>query len=111
MTNRVDLLFYGLWILVLIIALIVQAIPIFFLVVICSLAVGFSIEAALTVAPIAFIAMLYLSCLIASKLTRRPTAGSEAGRSGPGVQTQSRFALPANTASPADYYRDVKRLG
>ncbi len=111
MTRRVDFVLYGLWTAVLIIALIVQAIPIFFLVMMCSLAVGFPIEAAVTVIPVAFIGMLYLSCLIASKLTRRPTPGSGTGTAGPGVRTASRFALPDNIASPADYYRDVKRLG
>ena len=111
MKNRVDFLFYGLWIVVLIVALIVQAIPIFFLVMMCGLAVGFPIETALTVVPIAFIAMLYLSCLIASKLTGRPAAGSGTGRWGSNVRTKSSFALPDNTASPADYYRDLKRLG
>lgn len=111
MKYRIDFLFYGLWTAVLIIALIVQAIPIFFVVMMFSLAVGFPIGAALTVIPIAFIAMLYLSCLIASKLTRQPAAGSGTRRSGPGAGTGSRFALPDNTASPVDYYRDAKRLG
>jgi membrane protein implicated in regulation of membrane protease activity len=105
-----DFLFYGVWTFLVVVGLIVYATPFFLIAMLFALAVGFSPGIALTVFPIAFIAMLFLACMVASKLTKWPPARSATAKSDPGVRTGSRFALPDKTASPADYYRDVKRL-
>lgn len=105
-----DFLFYGLWAFLVIVGLIIQAIPVFLIATMLALSFGFPPGTALIVIPTAFIAMLYLACVVASKLTRWPAARPATAKSDPSVRTESRFALPAKTASPADYYRDLKRL-
>ncbi len=71
MTSRLaDFLFYGLWIFLVIIGLIVYAAPFYIIAMLLALAVGFSPGMALTLIPIVFIAMLYLACVVASKLAR-----------------------------------------
>jgi len=105
-----DFLFYGVWTFLVVVGLIVYATPFFLIAMLFALAVGFSPGTALTVFPIAFIAMLFLACVVASKLTRWSAARSATTRSDLGVRTGSRFALPDKTARPADYYRDIKRL-
>jgi hypothetical protein len=64
-------LFYGLWTLLVIVGLIIQTIPVFLIVMMLALAVGFPPGTALTVIPVAFVGMLYLAFVVASKLTRR----------------------------------------
>jgi membrane protein implicated in regulation of membrane protease activity len=105
-----DFFFYGMWTFLVVVGLIVYATPFFLIAALFALAVGFSPGTALTVFPIAFIVMLFLACVVASRLTRWPAARSTTTRSDPSVRTGSRFVLPDKTASPSDYYRDVKRL-
>jgi hypothetical protein len=109
--RSVDFLILGLWTLAIVVGLILYSMPFFLIAMMIALAVGFPAWAALTVFPIFVIAMLYLFCVIASRRTRWPAAGLRTARSGSGVRTVPRIALPDNTASPADYYRNVKRLG
>lgn len=99
-----DFLFYGVGTFLVIVGLIVYAMPFFLIAMLIALAVGFSAGTALTVFPITFIAILFLACVVASKLTRWPAARSAIARSGPSVRTRLRFALRDKTASPADYY-------
>ena len=82
-----DFLFYGVWTILVVVGLIVYATPFFLIAMLFALAVGFSPGAALTVFPIAFIAMLFLACVVASKLTRWPAARSATTRSDPGIRT------------------------
>jgi hypothetical protein len=109
--RSVDFLILGLWTLAIFVGLILYSMPFYLIALMIALAVGFPAWAALTVFPMAVIAMLYLSCVIAARRTRWPVAGLRTARSGSGVRTVPRIALPDNTASPADYYRNVKRLG
>jgi hypothetical protein len=105
-----DILFYGLWALVLIVAFILQVIPAFLIVMLFSLAVGVPIGAALTVVPFAFIAVLIASCVIASKLTKKSRDAMESRRSGRDARTGYSHALPDNVSSPSSHYRDVRLL-
>jgi membrane protein implicated in regulation of membrane protease activity len=79
-----DFLFYGVWTFLVVVGLIVYATPFFLIAMLFALAVGFSPGTALTVFPIAFIAMLFLACVVASKLTRWRVARSAATKSDPG---------------------------
>ena len=106
-----DLVFYGLWTLVLILALILQAFPFLLIVTMVALAFGFPFSAALAVIPVGFMAIFFLSCLIASKYTKRPAVELLPRRSERDVRPRSRYELPAKSMSPSDYYRIVKRLG
>ncbi|HIM24530.1 MAG TPA: hypothetical protein EYM29_02805 [Rhodospirillales bacterium] len=103
-------LYYGLWIVVLIIALCIEVMPVFLILVVFSFAFGAPNGAALIIVLIAVICMVFGAFLIATKLTRRITVRVAAGRR-PGGQPKSRFALSGNPASPSEYYRDLKRLG
>ena len=106
-----DLLFYGLWTLVLILALILQAFPFLLIVTMVALAFGFPFNAALTVIPIGFIAIFFVSCMVASKYTRRPVAQLDMSRAGHIDRTRPRRDVPPKAMSPSDYYRIMKRLG
>jgi hypothetical protein len=109
--RSVDYLIHGLWILLVIVGLVVYAMPFFLIGMMITLAVGFPAWAALTVFPIAVIAVLFLSCVFASKFTRWSGAGLRTARPGPGVRTRPRFAWPDNAARTADDYSNEKRLG
>jgi hypothetical protein len=102
-----DIVFYGLWALLLVAAFVLQAIPIALVVILFSLAVGVPIGAALTVVPFLFLAVLILSCVIASKLTKKPVEEAPARRPGAGPAP----ALPKGVTSPSSYYRDFNRFG
>lgn len=104
-------LFAALWTTLLIVALVVQAIPIFAVVMMLSLAVGFSKGAALTVIPVTFIGMLYLSCLIASRLTKSPAERARAAALDAGFRQGPVPAAAEKPVRTPDYYRHVRRLG
>jgi len=110
-SRSVDFLILGLWTLAIIVGLILYSMPFFLIAMMIALAVGFPAWAALTVFPITVIAMLYLFCVIASRRMQWPALGLRTARSGSGVRPGSRYALPANAASPADHYINTKRLG
>ena len=105
-----DILFVGLWVVVFVIAMILQAIPVFLVVMIFALALGAPTGVALTVIPIAFVAMVYLCCVIASKFTKRRAAAMVAERPRPRFRTVPEIAPAKDTTSPADRYR-MKRFG
>jgi len=100
------IVFYGMWAAVLILALILQAIPFFLIVMLLGLVVGFPDWAALTVIPLGFLAILYLSFAVASKLTGRSDAQ-------PGAETRAaaRFAAPNAGENPVERYRNMRQLG
>jgi hypothetical protein len=99
-----EILFYALWALVLIVAFVLQAIPIVLVVILFSLAVGVPIGAALTVVPFLFLGALIVSCVIASKLTKRRVDAAPARRPDPA------HGLPRGITSPSRHYRDFSRL-
>ena len=107
----VKLLPYALWIAILIIALFLEMIPVFMIVFVISVAFGAPTLAASVIVPIAFLGMIIVACLIASKVTRRLTVESRAGGWRPGIQPGSRLVLKEKRLSPTAYYRDLKRLG
>ena len=74
-------IYFALWVVVLIVAVILQVLPVLLVVMMVSLAIGIPQEIALNVVPVVFIAMLYLSCRIASKFAQPPGAAKKTGRS------------------------------
>lgn len=112
----VDYLFVGVWTLVLIVALVLQAFPIFVLVMMIALTFGVPAGAALTLVPVIFVALLYLSCLIASKFTKRSDAKSKPARPVPArpgatFRTVPRIAQRPQGMNPAELYRHMRPLG
>ena len=101
-----DILFYGMWSVVLILALVLQAIPFFLIVMLLGLVVGVPDWAALTVAPLGFLAMLYLSFAVVSKFAKRSDA-----QSGAETGAAARFAAPNVGDNPLERYRNIRRLG
>jgi hypothetical protein len=102
--KHAELAYYALWVAIVIVAAILQVAPVLLVVTMLSLAVGFSRDEALYVMPLVFLAMVYLSCVIAAKF-----AGPPAAR--PRARTGSRYALPDSATSAAEFYGDEKRLG
>jgi membrane protein implicated in regulation of membrane protease activity len=98
-----DFLFYGVWTFLVVVGLTIYAMPFFIIAMLFALAVGFSPGMALTVIPIAFIAMVYLACVLAAKFTRWPVERSATTRSDRGVPIGSRFALSNKMTSSADH--------
>ncbi len=105
------LLGYGLWAVVLIVALFLQAMPVLLVVTMFSLAIGIPKGAALIVIPVAFLGMVIVACLIATKLTRRHMASSGAATRALRGQPRSHLDLAAKSDSPSEYFRNLKRLG
>ena len=66
---------YGLWTLVVVVALVLEVIPVFLVVMLFSLAVGVPSGPALLLIPVLVIAMIAVACMIATGLTRRSGAG------------------------------------
>lgn len=83
--------YFAVWVAVLIVAVILQVLPIVLVVAMLSLAIGIPTEVALNVVPVVFIAALYLACVVAAKFAGRRRAGWRAGRS--------------DEASRPDYFR------
>ncbi len=67
-----NVLEYGLWALVVLVALVLEVIPVFLVVMLFSLAVGVPTGPALLLIPVVLIAMIFVACLIATRTTRRP---------------------------------------
>ena len=86
-------------------------IPVLMIVLVISVAFGAPKVAASVIVPIAFLGMIFVACLIASKFTRQLTVESGAGGWRPGRQPGSHLALKEKRLSPTVYYRDLKRLG
>ena len=105
------LLHYGLWTVVLIVALILQAMPVFLVVTMFSLAIGIPKGAALIAIPVAFLGMVVVACLIATKLTRRHAASSGAATRALGGHPRPHLDLVAESESPSEYFRNLKRFG
>ena len=70
-----NVLEYGLWTLVVLIALVLEVIPVFLVVMLFSLSVGVPSGPALLLIPVLVIAMIAVACMIATGSTRRPSAG------------------------------------
>ena len=102
---------YVLWTVLLIFVLVIEVLPVFLFVTAFSLAVGVPQGPALIIIPIAFIGMVIVACLIATKLTRRPVVVSDARRSGPGGRPRRYLAWPGKHASPSEHFQELKRLG
>lgn len=81
-----EALYFALWVVVLIVAVILQVMPTVLVVMMLSLAIGVPKEVALNVVPVVFIATLYVSCLVASKIAGRPSAGWKTRRSRTGAR-------------------------
>ncbi len=73
-----NLLEYGLWTLIVIVALILEVLPVFLVVMLFSLAVGVPTGPALLLIPVVLIAMIVVACIIATRLARPTGAGFRA---------------------------------
>ena len=104
-----DLAFLGVWMVVFVVALVLQAIPLLFFVMIFALAVGVPTGLAMTVVPTGFMAIVCLSCVMASKLTQRPPERSAVARPRPRAGSVPRSPLADRAVSPAERYRDMRQ--
>ncbi len=109
-----NLLEYGLWTLIVIVALILEVLPVFLVVMLFSLAVGVPTGPALLLIPLILIAMIIVACIIATRLTRRPGTGFRTGGWRPDDRSGACFtaftSISGGSLSPPARYRDLKRL-
>lgn len=106
-----NILYYGLWALVLVIALVLQVIPLFLVVTMLSLAVGIPKGAGLVAIPMAVVAMVVIACIAATRYTRRYRVRPVAPHGRPDGEPGWRAALASKSISPSEYFRNLKRLG
>ncbi len=109
-----NLLEYGLWTLILIVAFVLEVIPVFLVVMIFSLAVGVPTGPALLLIPVVMIAMIVVACIIATRLTRRTGTGFRAGGWRPDERSAACFtaftSISGGSLSPPARTRGLKRL-
>ena len=109
-----NLLEYGLWTLIVIVALVLEVLPVFLVVMIFSLAVGVPSGPALLLIPVVLIAMIVVACIIATRVTRRTGTGPRAGGWRPGERSGECLttftAVSGRPLSPPARYHDLKRL-
>lgn len=109
-----NLLEYGLWTLIVIVALVLEVLPVFLVVMLFSLAVGVPTGPALVLIPVILIAMIVVACMIATRLTRPTGTGFRAGGWRPddrsGAYLTGVTSISGRAPSPTARYRDPKRL-